>query len=322
MSTRRSVFIAAALLCSCSLPIALAQPYPARTVRVIVPTGPSGGADMQGRLMSKRLGETMGHAFFVENRPGASGTIGAELVAKAAPDGHTLLVTSSLIVVSTTFYKKLNFDPLKDLAPVSLIASAPQVLTVHPSVPARSVAALVAIARKQPGRLNAGSSGSGSINHIALEMFKQSAGIDITHIPYKSGGAAGSALLGGEVDLIFAGTAQALGIVRSGRVRAIAVTSPQPSSVLPDVPTLASVYPGFVSANWYGMFAPTRTPAAVIERLHAEIVNAVKAPEIRDFMTKEGAEPVANSPQAFAVYLLGEVERYRKIVEIGKLKLD
>jgi tripartite-type tricarboxylate transporter receptor subunit TctC len=318
----RTTLAATMLLCAWPAAAALAQPYPTKTVRVIVPTGPSGGADMQGRLMSKRLSEALGQAFVVENRPGASGTIGAEIVSKAPPDGHTLLVTSSLIVVSTTVYKKLGFDPLKDLAPVSQIASAPQVLLVHPSVPARTVAALVAIAKKQPGKLNAGSSGSGSINHIALEMFKQSAAVDIAHIPYKSGASAGTALLAGEVDLIFAGSAQALGIVRSGRVRALAVTSPQPAAVLPGVPTLASFYPGFVSANWYGMFAPTRTPAAVVERLHAEVVNAVNTAEIRDFMTREGAEPVASSPQEFSAYLRAEIDRYRRIVEAGKLRLD
>lgn len=310
-----------ALLCAWPLSVALAQPYPSRTVRVIVPTGPSGGADMQGRLMSKRLSDTMGQAFFVDNRPGASGTIGTELVSKSAPDGYTLLVTSSFVAVSAAFYK-LAYDPLKDLAAVSLIASAPQVLAVHPSVPARSVAELVALAKKQPGRLNAGSSGSGSINHIALEMFRQSAAVDVTHVPYKTGGASGSALLSGEVDLIFAGASQVLGMIRAGRIRAIAVTSPKRASVLPDVPTLAASYPGFASANWYAMLAPARTPAAIIERLHAEIVSAVKTPEIRDFMTKEGAEPVASSPQEFSAYLRGEIERYRKIVEVGKLKVD
>lgn len=320
--SRPHALVAAVLLCAWSMPLAFAQSYPAKTVRVIVPTGPSGGADMQGRLMSRRLGETMGQAFFVENRPGASGTIGAELVAKSPPDGHTLLVTSSLIVVSTLFYKKLAFDPLTDLAPVSQIASAPQVLCVHPSIPARTVAELVAVAKRQPGKLNAGSSGNGSINHIALEMFKQHAAIDITHVPYKSGGAVGTAILGGEVDLMFAGASQVLGNLRSGRVRALAVTSPRPAAVLPDVPPLATFYPGFASANWYGMFAPARTPGAIVERLHAEVVNAVKTPEIRDFMTKEGAEPVASSPQEFAAYLRAEVERYRKIVEVGKLKLD
>lgn len=322
MSMREGLF-AAALVCAClTSASAAAQSYPARTVRVIVPTGPSGGADLQGRLMSKRLSETMGQSFFVENRPGASGTIGAEIVSRAPPDGYTLLVTSSLIAVSTTVYKKLTFDPLRDLASISQIASAPQLLIVHPSVPAKSVTDLVALAKRQPGKLNGGSSGSGSINHIALEMLKQAATIEVTHIPYKSGAAAGTALMSGEVDLVFAGTAQALPIVRSGRARALAVTSPKPSDALPGVPTVGSFYPGFVSANWYGMFAPAGTPVSIVNRLHSEVVSAIKTSEIRDFMTKEGAEPVGSSPQEFAAYLRGEIDRYRKVVDTGKLKLD
>jgi tripartite-type tricarboxylate transporter receptor subunit TctC len=301
---------------------ALAQSYPVKTVRVIVPTGPSGGADVQARLMSKRFAESMGQSFFVENRPGASGTIGAEIASKASPDGYTLLVTSSLIAVSTTFYKKLTFDPLKDLAPVSQIASAPQALIVHPSVPAKSVKDLVALAKQQPGRLNAGSSGSGSINHLALEMFRQAARIDVAHIPYKSGAAAGTAIMSGEVDLIFTGTVQALPILRTRRARALAVTSLKPSGALPGVPTMDSFYPGFVSANWYAMFAPAGTPPAIINRLHSEIVTAVKTPEIRDFMTGEGAEPVGSSPQEFAAYLRAEIERYAKVVKAGNLKID
>ena len=319
----RDGFCVLAWGCAClAAADAVAQTYPARTVRVIVPTGPSGGADMQGRLISKRLSETMGQSFFVENRPGASGTIGAEIVSRALPDGYTLLVTSSLIAVSTTVYKKLAFDPLKDLAPISQIASAPQLLVVHPSVPARSVVELVALAKRQPGKLNAGSSGRGSINHIALEMLKQAAGIDLAHIPYKSGAAAGTALISGEVDLIFAGTAQSLPLVRSGRAIALAVTSPKPSSVLPGVPTVSSVYPGFASANWYAMFAPAATPPAIIDRLYKEVASAINSAEIRAFMRREGAEPVGSSPQEFAAYLRAEIDRYKKVVETGKLKLD
>ncbi|HYH40395.1 MAG TPA: tripartite tricarboxylate transporter substrate-binding protein, partial [Burkholderiales bacterium] len=238
------------------------------------------------------------------------------------PDGYTLLVTSSLIAVSTTFYKKLTFDPLKDLAPVSLIASAPQALLVHPSVPAKSVKDLVALAKRQPGKLNAGSSGSGSINHIAFEMMRQAAGIDVAHIPYKSGAAAGQALMSGEIDMMISGTVQALPIVRAGRGRALAVTSPKPSSVLPGVPTLDSFYPGFASANWYGMFAPAATPPAIISRLHSEIVAALKTQEIRDFMAGEGAEPVGNTPQEFAAHLRSEIDRYTKVVKAGNLKID
>ena len=300
----------------------VAQSYPLKTVRVIVPTGPSGGADLQARLMSKRFTESMGHPFVVENRPGASGTIGAEVVAKAPPDGYTLLATSSLIAATAVVYKKLNYDPLKDLAPISLIASAPQALIVHPSVPAKSLRELVALAKQQSGKLNGGSSGSGSVNHFALEMLKQAAGIDVRHIPYKSGAAAAQAVMSGEVDMIFTGLVQALPTVRSGRTRALAVTTAKAVDVLPGVPTVASFYPGYYSTNWYGLFAPAGTPHAIVTRLHNEVVAALKTPEVRDFITREGAEPVGSSPQEFAAYMRSEIDRYGKVVRAGNIRLD
>jgi tripartite-type tricarboxylate transporter receptor subunit TctC len=297
-----------------------AQIYPAKTVRVVIPTGPSGGADMQGRLMSKRFTESLGQSFFVDNRPGASGIIGAELVAKAPPDGYTLLVTSSMIAVATVVYRKLPYDALKDLAPVGQIAYAPQVLVVHPSVPAKSVKELVALARKQPGKLNAGSSGVGSVNYIALEMLRQGAGISVAHVPYKSGVASATALMGGEVDFIFTGVVQAQPLIRSRRARPLAVTSPKPSPAVPDVPAMDSIYPGFVSGNWYGMFAPAGTPAAIIARLSSEIVSAIRTPEIREFITHEGAEPVGSAPHEFAAYLRSEIERYARVAKAANLK--
>ena len=312
---------AAALACACLASPAFAQSYPVKTVRIISPTGPGGGADTQARLLAKRLSESLGQSFFVENRPGASGVIGTEIVAKSPPDGYTLLVTSSLIAVSAVMFKKLPFDPLRDLVAVSQAASAPQVLVVHPSVPAKSVKELVALAKRQ--RLNVGSSGSGSVNHIAAEMFRQAAGIPaVTHVPYKSGMASTMALMSGEVDYIFAGTVQAMPILRTHRGRALAVTSLKRAPALPDVPTMDSVYPGFVSANWYGMFAPGGTPAAIVDRLYAGIVAAMKSQEVRDFLNGEGAEPVGSAPQAFAAYLRSEIERYSKVVKAANLKVD
>jgi tripartite-type tricarboxylate transporter receptor subunit TctC len=320
---------AAALACACLASAAFAQStstgsgqaYPVKTVRIISPTGPGGGADAQARLLARRLSESLGQPFFVDNRPGASGIVGTEVVAKSPPDGYTLLVTSSLIAVSAVMFKKLPFDPLRDLVAVSQAASAPQVLVVHPSVPAKSVKELVALARRQ--RLNVGSSGSGSVNHIAAEMFRQAAGIPaVTHVPYKSGMASTMALMSGEVDYIFAGTVQAMPILRSNRGRALAVTSLKRAPVLPDVPTMDSVYPGFVSANWYGMFAPGATPPAIVSRLHSAIVAAMKSQEVRDFLTGEGAEPVGSSPQEFAAYLRSEIERYSKAVKAANLTVE
>ena len=298
------------------------QAYPVKTVRVVIPTAPSGGSDMQGRLMCKRFTESMGQPFFADNRPGASGTIGADLVAKAPPDGYTLLVTSSQIAISAAIYQKLPFDVLKDLAPVGQIAAAPQLLLVHPSVPARSVRELVALARQRSGRLNAGSSGTGSVNYIAFEMLRQAAGINVVHVPYKSGSASATALMSGEVDLIFTGVVQAQPLLRSQRARPLAVTSANPSPVVPGVPTMASIYPGFISGNWYGMFAPAGTPTAIITRLNSEIVSALKAPEIRDFITHEGAEPIGSSPREFSAHLRSEIERYTKVARAANLKVE
>jgi tripartite-type tricarboxylate transporter receptor subunit TctC len=299
-----------------------AQGYPQKTVRIVTPTGPSGGADTQARLVAKRFTESMGQPFFVDNRAGYSGVIGTDAVVKAAPDGYTLLVTSSLIAVTAAVFKKLPFDALKDLAPVGQIASAPQLLIVHPSVPAQSVQELVAAAKRAPGRMNAGSSGSGSINRIAAEMLQQAAGIQVTHVPYKSGSASGQALISGEVDFIFAGAVQALPLVRSGRARVLAVTSAKQSPLLPKVPTIDSVYPGFTSANWYGMFAPAGTPDAIVSKLSAEIVAAVSTPEIREFILREGAEPVGSSPREFGVYLRNEIARYTKVARAADLKVE
>jgi len=310
---------ATVVVAACLATGAPAQTYPAKTVRVIIPTGPAGGSDLQGRLMCKRLTETTGQSFFADNRPGASGMIGAELVAKAAPDGYTLLVTSSQLAISTAVYQKMAFDTLKDLAPVGQIASAPQLLLVHPNVPAKSVRELVALARQKSGKLNAGSSGTGSVNYIALEMLRQAAAIDVAHVPYKSGVASATALMSGEVDWIFTGVVQAQPLLRSQRARPIAVTSPKRSPLFPDVPTLDSIYPGFVSGNWYGMFAPAGTPAAIITKLNSEIVSAIRTPEIRDFITREGAEPVGSSPQEFGAYLKSEIERYTKVAKAANL---
>src|SRR5687767_12908005 len=251
------------------------QGYPTKTVRIIVPTAPGGGTDIQARLLAKNFQEHLGQPFVIENRAGASGMIGAELTAKAPPDGYTLLMTSTYLATNVSLYKKMSFDAMKDLAPIGQVSFAPQLLIVHPSVPARSVKELVALAKKNAGRINAGSSGNGSANHLAIEMFKQRAGIDVIHIPYKSGAPAMTALISGEVDFTYTGVVTALPHVRNNHVRPLAVTSLKRSSVVPDVPTMDSVYPGYESANWYAMFAPAGTPEAIVNKLSAEMAKAL-----------------------------------------------
>ncbi len=289
---------------------------------MVVPTAPGGGSDTQARLIAKRFNDSMGQAFVIDNRPGGSGVIGAALVARAPADGYTLLFGTAQIAVSTLLLKKAPFNMEKDFAAISQVASAPQYLMVHPSVPARSVPDLVALAKKNPGKLNAGSGGSGSANHLAIEMLKHAAGISVTHIPYRSGAPSIAALMGGETDFSFSGAVTALPHVRSGKVRALAVTSKKRTAVSPDLPTLDSIYPGYESANWYAMFAPAGTPAAVINKLHSETVNALRAPEVRDFMTSEGADLVGNSPAEMAAYLRREMARYDKVIQAAHIKAE
>jgi tripartite-type tricarboxylate transporter receptor subunit TctC len=301
---------------------AAAQAYPTKPVRMIVGTAPGGGTDMQARLLAKRFQETMSQRFVVDNRPGASGMIGAELTARAPADGYTLFVATALLATNAILYKKLAFDPAKDLAPISQISFAPQFLIVHPAVPARTPREFVTIATRQSGRLNAASSGTGSANHLALEMFKLASGIKVTHVPYKSGAPAIAAVMSGEVDFSFTGAVTALPQIRAGKVRPLAVTSLKPSSVLPKVPTLAEIYPGFESANWYALFAPAGTPSAILSRLSEETAKAIKAPEMRDFIAGEGAEPVGGTPQELAALFKRDFDRYTKVVAAANVRVE
>ena len=271
MFTRSSRHAIAAACFACySAGAAHAQTYPTRTVRLIVPTAPGAGSDTQARLIAKRFTESMGQPVVVDNRAGASGVIGAELVVRAPADGYTLLFGTAQIPMSMLLLKKPPFDMVRDLAPISQVSLAAQVLMVHPSVPARSVPELVALAKKNPAKLNAGSSGNGTANHMAIELLKLAADIRVTHIPYRSGAPSIAALIGGETDFCFSGAVTALPHVRSGKVRGLAVTSLKRAAAAPDLPTLDSIYPGYDSANWYALFAPAGTPPAIIARLHGE----------------------------------------------------
>lgn len=301
---------------------ASAQNWPARPVRIVVPFVPGGGTDIQGRLLGKKFFESMGQSFVVENRGGAGGLIGAELVAKSPPDGYNILVTTASLAVNVSLYKKLAFDPVRDLAPVSWIASSPMVLVVHPSVPAKSVKELVALAKQHKGRMNAASNGSGTTSHLAIEMLKLMAGIDVTHIPYRGGGAALSAMLSGETDFRFSSALAVNQHVRAGKVRPLAVTTMKKSSVLPDLPTLDSLYPGFDCDNWYAMFVPAGTPKEIVGRLNAEVLKALNSQDMRDFITKDGAEPVGSSPEELAAYFTREVDKYAKVIKAAQIRFE
>ena len=299
-----------------------AQDYPARPVRVIVPFGPGGGTDIQGRLLGKKFFESMGRAFVVENRAGAGGLIGADLAAKSPPDGYTILFTTASLSVNVSLYKKIAFDPVKDLAPVSWVSSVPLVLVTHPSVPVKTVKELIALARKRVGQLNAASNGSGTTSHFSIEMLKQFAGVDVAHIPYGGGGPALTALISGEIDFTFATALAAQPFIRSGKARPLAVTTAKKSSAFPELPTMASLYPEFESDNWYAMFFPAGTPRGVVAKLNGEIIKALKASEVSDFIKREGGEPVGSTPEELATMFKREVDRYAKIIKTADIKVE
>jgi len=316
----RYVAVLAAVLVP-SVP-ALAQDYPARAVRVVVPFAAGGGTDILARVWSQRLQASLSQTFVVENRAGAGGGIGAELVAKNAADGYTLLFTTSALAANVTLYPKSPFDPRRDLAAISHVVSVPALLTVHPSVPAKTVKALVALSRSTKGGLNFGSNGTGTTSHLAGTMFRQVSGAALSHIPYKGAAPAINALIGGETEMAFPGVNSAAPFLRAGKVRGIAVTTRKRSSVLPDVPTLDSIYPGFDISNWIALFARAGTPAAIVGRLQAETVKALQHPEMKSFMTREGADAVGSTSAEAAAFIAREVEKLGAIIRDAGVKAE
>ena len=296
--------------------------YPVKTVRIIVPVAPGGGTDPQARLLGRKFQDSMGQSFVIENRTGAGSMIGTEFVARAPPDGYTLLAAASGLAGAYTLRRDLTFDLLKDLAPVGQISSAAQFLVVHSSVPANSVKEFIALARKQGGKMNAASGGNGSANHLTLEMLKQRAGIQATHIPYKGSGPATVALISGEVDFSFAGALTSMPHLRSGKIKALAVTTPKPSPLVPHAPPLMTLYPGFESTNWYGVFAPAGTPVAIVNKISTEIAKAIQLADVREFMAREGADAVGSTPQEFAAFFKNEVDRYAAVIRSANIGAD
>lgn len=298
---------------------AYAQNWPSKPVRIIVPFGPGGGTDIQARLLAKKFYESTGETFVVDDRPGAAGLIGTETAVRSPPDGYTILFTTASLSVNVSLYKKsITFDPLKELAPVSWISSVPLVLIKHANVPARSLTDLVALAKKT-GQLNAGSNGAGTTSFLAVEMFKQATGAKLANVTYKGGGPAVIALVSGEVDFEFATALAAGPHIKSGKVTALAVTTAQRSKAYPNLPTMASIFPGFDVDNWYAMFMPAGTPKPIIEELHTEILKAINAPDVQDYMLREGAQPVGSSPEELASMFKREIAKYAKVIESGHI---
>ena len=299
-----------------------AETYPSKPVRFVVTFPPGGPTDTIVRVIGERLTNLWGHPMILDNRGGAGGIVGGEIVAKAPADGYTLLFTTASLAVNVTLYKKIGYDAVRDFAPISRFSSAPLILVVHPNVPAKNVKELVALAKKHKTKLNAGSNGTGTTSHLAIEMLKQAAGIDLVHITYKGGGPAVVAMMAGEIDLRFSGALAVLPHVKQGRVRPIAVAAERSSAVMPGVPTLSSTYPGFDVDNWYALFAPANTPREIITKLHAEVVKVLAAPEMREAISKDGAEPVGSTPEELAAFFRKEVAKYAKVIAAANVRAD
>jgi tripartite-type tricarboxylate transporter receptor subunit TctC len=298
------------------------QNWPTRPVRMIVPFATGGGTDIQARLFSTKLQPLLGQQIIVDNRTGAGGNIGAELVAKSAPDGYTVLFQSASLAVNATLYRKLNYNALRDLAPVMLVSSTPLILVVHPSVPAKNVKELVALAKARPGVFNFGSNSTGTTSHLAAELMKTMTGTQMTHIPYKGAGQAVIALASGEIDMLFTTIIAALPHINSKRMRAIAVTTLKRSSAVPDIPTVDETLKGFESDNWYGMFFPTGTPREIVMRFHTEMTKVLQDPDVRSLMDRQGAAPLGSSPEEMSAYLKREIEKYAKVIQASGARAD
>ena len=299
-----------------------AQAYPSKPVRFIVPFGPGGPGDTLGRMIGRKLTDSFGQPVVVDNRSGATTIIGTELAAKSPPDGYTLLLISTTHAVNQSLFQKLPYDPIRDFAPVTMIASTPFMLVVHPSVPAKTVPDLIALARSKPGQLNYGSSGNGSSIHLTTELLKAAAKIEMTHVPYKGSGPAFIDLIGGQINVLFSSTVSSLPHVKSGKVRGLAITSLKRAQALPSVPTVAEYYPGFESSSWFGMLVPAKTPKPILDRLLADTRAALNAPDVNQNLLSQGAEPGGNSPTEFGNYFRSEIKKWGGVVKAAGIKLE
>lgn len=297
--------------------------YPDRPIRMVVPFPPGGPNDTLARMVAQGLSQRWGQNIIVDNRGGGSGIIGIEIVAKSAPDGYTLIMLGSVITTNVSMYKKLPYDAVKDFAPITRVASTPYVFVVHPSVNVATVQDLITLAKTKPNSLSYASASTGSANHLAGELFNRMAGVKMVHIPYKGGGPALTDVIAGHVQLIFNNPLTVLGHVRAGRLKALAITSPKRSSVVPGIPTISeSGLPGYDITGWYGVLAPARVPPAIIDKLHNEIVSLMGTAEVRDRLAGQGLEPVGDTPREFSAFIVTEIRKWAKVIAESGARID
>jgi len=296
--------------------------YPVKPVRIVVPSSPGGGTDILARVLAQKMSESLGQQFVVENRPGAGQVIGIEAVAHSAPDGYTLLMAASAIVINEVLYAKPPYDTLREFAPVTLVASLPNILVVHPALPVKSVRELIALAKTRPGQLNYSSAGSGTSPHLSMELFRIMAGITLTHIPYKGTGPATVDLVAGQVQLSMPNVLTALPQIKGGKLRALGVTSSKRATGLPDVPAIAESLPGYEAIQWYGVLAPAGTTRDIVGKLQVEIARILALPDVKERLAADGADAVGNRPDEFAAYIRAELAKWGKVVKTGGIKLE
>jgi tripartite-type tricarboxylate transporter receptor subunit TctC len=312
------VFLAAAVASA-----AAAQAYPSKPIRLVLPFPPGAPSDLVGRTVAQKLGEQMGQNLVPDNRAGAGGTLGLALLAKSPPDGYTLMVTSPAVALTPLLYSNLSYDPIRDFAPVARLASIENVMVVHPSVPVNTLRAFVALARKNPGKLNYGSGGPGTTNHLANELLKSLEKLNIVHVPYKGATLATNALMGGEVDQVIVSVASVLPLIKAGRVRPVVVLSEKRVATLPDVPTSTEAgFPEFRMSIWYGMLAPASTPPEIVGRLYREVAKALEDPRMRQNMSNAGMDPWLGTPEDMGELIRSEMSRYARIIESAGIRKD
>jgi tripartite-type tricarboxylate transporter receptor subunit TctC len=317
-----------AVLAALSAPAAYAQStapaqgYPSRPIRLILPQSPGGPTDIIGRLVAQKLGENLGQTIVADNRAGAAGNLGCELAARAAPDGYTLLLgPPGCLTINPSLYEKLAFDPLRDFEPITQLTAGPEMLVIHPSVPAQSVKELIALVKAKPGSFNFGSGGAGTPNHLASELFRSAAGLQMVHVPYKGTGPAIAAVIAGQVQMMMAGLPPALPQMKAGKLRGLAVTTARRAPIAPEIPTIAeSGFPGFEITSWHSILAPAKTPKSIVTLLHAQLVKTLAQPDVRERLAGHGLEPVGSTPEAFRAHLQRETAKYAKLIKAGGIK--